>query len=163
MIEVYPGSNGRRACDMVRRFLTGMGFSPMERRLADRTVFEIAFDGPADQGVAQVIEASERFVFHFVFPGYAPAKRRPALGEFIARANWPLIEGRFQLDFDSGALRYAVGIDFTNAELTEPLVRNAILSGMETIEIFAEGLRAVAAGEMDPADAFKASSGARSG
>jgi hypothetical protein len=119
-------------------------------------VYTVTFDGPADQGIAQIVEDGERFVFHFVFPGYVPSDRRPAVAEFVLRANWRLIEGNFQMDFESGALRYATGIDFSGVELEESLVRNAILSGMNAIETFAEGLEAVLGGQLSPAQALTA-------
>jgi hypothetical protein len=150
-------SNGLKALATVRRFLIEMGFSPTEQLFPDRTALLVAFDGPADQGIAQVVEYSERFVFHFVFPGYVPEDRRIKVAEFITRANWRLIEGDFQLDLDTGALRYKVGIDFSNTELTEQLVRNAILSGMNTIEMFTDGLMAVIEGRVEPAEAYRRS------
>ncbi len=149
-------SNGAKATETVRRFLAEMGFSPVERRLIDRTGFLISFDGPANQGVAQVVENGERFIFDFIFPGFVPEERRLRVAEFITRANWRLIEGNFQLDFDTGTVRYKAGIDFTATELTEQLVRNAILSGMNTIEMFAASLAAVIDGQLEPAEAYKA-------
>lgn len=148
--------NSARAVETVRQFLHEMGFSPVERRLVDRTAFLVSFDGPADQGIAQIVDDGERFVFHFVLPGEVPAERRHAVSEFIARANWRLIEGSFQLDFDTGALRYRVGIDFSGTELSEPLIRNAMLTGMEAIETFAVALASVANGQFEPASAYRA-------
>lgn len=157
-MEKQGNLNGRKVVDMVRRFLTEMGLPPEEQRHSDRTVFTVAFDeGPADQGVAQVVENAERFVFHFIFPGYVPIERRPKVAEFIARANWHLIEGNFQLDFETGALRFKVGIDFSSADFSEPFVRNAILDGMETIETYAEGLTSVIKGGMEPKAAYQVS------
>jgi hypothetical protein len=73
--------------------------------------------------------------------------------EFIARANCGLVEGSFELNFDSGAFSYRAGIDFTYNGLTAPLVRNIILSGMENIEDYAAELLEVVAGTMTPAAA----------
>lgn len=147
---------GLRAVAMVRRFLGEMGLSPRESRYPDRTIFEVAFEGPADQGVAQIVEGAERFVFHFILPGHVPVERRPNVSEFIARANWRLIEGGFQLDFDTGAVRFKVGIDFSGTELSEVLVRNAILSSMDAIETYAESLAEVSAGRMEAEPAVRA-------
>jgi len=154
--EANVKPNGQKAIATVRRFLTEMGLSPIEQLLPDRTAFVVAFDGPADQGIAQVEPNGERFAFHFVFSGVVPSEHRARIAEYIARANWRLIEGSFQLDYDSGELRYKVGIDFSNTELSEPLIRNAILSGMEAIEMFAMGFMPVIAGEVEPAEAYRA-------
>ena len=113
--------NGLRAVDAVRNILTRTELNPTEERRSDRVVFHVSLDGPADQGIAQLLVDAERFVVHFIFTGVVPAKRRSKVAEFITRANWGLIEGNFEMDFDSGALRYRVGIDFSATELTEPL------------------------------------------
>ena len=147
--------NGLRAVDAVRNILTRTELNPTEERRSDRVVFHVSLDGPADQGIAQLLVDAERFVVHFIFTGVVPAKRRSKVAEFITRANWGLIEGNFEMDFDSGALRYRVGIDFSATELTEPLVRNAILSGMNNIEPFADALQAVIDGSEEPSAAIK--------
>lgn len=142
------------AAETVKTFLESMNLQPVEHALAGGIAFLVTFDGPADQGIAQIFTDDERFVFHFIFPGYVDVSRRPQVAEFITRANWGLIEGNFEMSFDDGALRYKVGIDFSSTELTEPLVRNAILSGMYAIERHVEGLIAVASGKETPAEAF---------
>ncbi len=147
--------NGLRAVDAVRSILTRTELKPTEEKRNDRVVFHVAFDGPADQGIAQLLIDAERFVIHFIFTGHVPGKQRSKVAEFITRANWGLIEGNFEMDFDSGALRYRVGIDFSATELTEPLVRNAILSGMNNIEPFAEALQSVIDGSKEPSVAIK--------
>ncbi len=146
-------NTGRQAVETVRTFLAEMGMDATEQSLPDGIAFHLALEGPADQGIAQVLEDAERFVFHFIFPGYVPPDRRAKVAEFVTRANWGLIEGNFELNMDTGALRYKVGIDFTYAGLPEPLVRNAMLSGMNNIELFAEALQSVIDGSAEPAAA----------
>lgn len=146
--------NGLQAVATVRRFLTEMEFPFVEQQLANGFAFLVPLDGPAEQGVAQVLSDSERFVFHLIFPGYVAEERRLQVAEFITRINWRLIEGGFQLDFCSGALRYKAGIDFTGTELTTILVRNAILAGIEVIDMVVAALTAVTDGRLDPAAAY---------
>lgn len=142
-----PGAaNGRLAVSSLRRFLAAMGIPASEQATPEGVAFHLDLEGPAEQAIAQVLVEAERFVLHFIFSGYVPPPRRPAMAEFIARANWGSIEGSFELDLDTGALRYRIGLDFTGTPLTDPLLRNALLDGMETVERLAADLVAVAEG-----------------
>jgi hypothetical protein len=132
-----------------------MELAPEELRRPGLIAFLTVLDGPANQGNAQVLLDAERFLFHFIFDGYVEASRRLAVAEFITRVNWGLIEGGFELNFENGAVRYKVGIDFSNVELTEQLVRNAILSAMNNIEPVAVALIDVARNGRAPAEAFR--------
>lgn len=156
MTSSPPTEKGLEAVELVRDYLTKKGLSPEEQPFEHGVVFRVSFDGPADQGIAQVHVDIERFAFVFMFPGAVAAERRPATAEFIARANWGLLEGCFEMNFDTGAFAYRAGIDFTFNGLTAPLLRNIILSGMENIENYAAELLAVVAGEMEPAAAANA-------
>ncbi|CAN5916090.1 hypothetical protein BH11GEM2_BH11GEM2_15510 [soil metagenome] len=147
--------NGLRAANTVREVLERTELEPREARSARGIAYHVTFDGPTDQGIAQILLDAERFVFHFIFTGYVPVNRRLAVAELITRANWGLIEGNFEMSFDTGALKYKVGIDFTGAELTAELVRNAVLSGMNNVEPFAEALQSVIDGTAEPKDAMK--------
>jgi hypothetical protein len=148
-------NNSLKAVETIRTLLTEMDLKPVEESLPSGIALRVTLDGPADEGVAQVLTDAERFVFHFAFPGTVDPSRRGAVADYIARANWALIEGNFELNVETGALRYKVGIDFTHTELTEPLVRNAILSGMNNIELYVAGLEAVRDSTLDPKDAYQ--------
>ena len=63
------------------------------------------------------------------------------------RANYGLIIGAFEMDLDSGALHFRSSVDFTEAILSEPLVRNAIVSAMDVVEHYGDRLMEVMRGE----------------
>jgi hypothetical protein len=67
----------------------------------------------------------------------------------MVRANWGIIDGSFELNLETGAYGYRVGLDFTYNGLTAPLVRNMILSGVNSIENYAAELLEVVAGTME--------------
>jgi len=146
--------NGLRAANTVRGVLESTELEPREERFARGIAYHVALDGPTDRGVAQILLDAERFVFHFIFTGHVPVGRRMAVAELITRANWGLIEGNFEMSFDTGALKYKVGIDFTGTELTAELVRNAVLSGMNNVEPFSQALQSVIGGRIEPKDAM---------
>lgn len=150
MSEAEWTERGIEAIEIVRAFLSEMGMEPQAIPFAAGGAFRVAFDGPADHGFAQIHAGIERFAFVFAFPQTVDVGLRPAVAEFIVRANWGIIDGSFEMDFDSGALAYRVGLDFSFNGLTAPLVRNMILSGMNNIEDYAAELLEVVAGTMEP-------------
>ncbi len=55
-----------------------------------------------------------------------PPVRRPAVAEYVTRANWAAIVGGFDFDFEEGLVRYRTGIDVDDCVLTEQMVNNVI-------------------------------------
>ena len=148
--------NGLRAVEVVRAFLDTMEMNPEEKKIDEGLAFMIDLeDAPTNQAVVQVHVEAERMVLHFIFDGYVEPEKRVSVAEFITRANWGLIEGNFELNFTNGALRYKVGLDFTGNELTELWMRNCMIDGMNTIELFGESLQKVISGELKPDEAYQ--------
>jgi hypothetical protein len=148
--------NGERAVRTLRTFVTGMELQPEEELTDEVAVFRLSLDGPTPKAVARILIAGERFTVHFYFKGQVPEAARTPAAEYITRANYGLVTGNFEMDLETGTLRFKVGIDFSNAELTEPLIRNAMLSAMDNLEAFAGPLVAVLDGTLTPAAAHAA-------
>ena len=51
--------------------------------------------------------------------------------------------GNFELDYDDGQVRFKSCVDFSSTELSETMIRNAILPAMNAIEAFADRLVAI--------------------
>ena len=54
---------------------------------------------------AHAQEEQAQLLFYSVCPVKAPEDMRPAMGEFLTRANYGVAVGTW-LDFDDGAIRY---------------------------------------------------------
>ncbi len=100
-----------------------------------------------------VHEQLDQFVFFSVAPVTAPTERRSAVAEFITRANHGLHIGNFELDYDSGEIRYKTSIDVEGDQLSEALVRQLVMTNVSTMDRYLPGLKEVAA-EVDPAVAI---------
>jgi hypothetical protein len=157
MTADLQNENGLRGLEAVRKFLKTMEMDAEEKDLPSGKALMVELDGPAKQAVLQVNVEAQRFVVNFIFDGYVPAEKRISVAEFITRANWGLIEGNFELNFDDGALRYKVGLDFSSCELTDVWIRNCMLNGMDSIEMFAQSLNEVVVGITDPETANRES------
>ncbi|MFP4414883.1 MAG: hypothetical protein ACLFVV_26025, partial [Coleofasciculus sp.] len=80
----------------------------------------LAFEG--DNGswncYAKAREDEEQFVFYSICPIKVPKTKRRILGEFIARANYGMMIGNFELDFTDGEIRYKTSIDVEGDRLS---------------------------------------------
>jgi|1185.fasta_scaffold32485_2 hypothetical protein len=156
MTNEQPPANGLRAVETMRAFLAGTKeLTSQEVPFDGGVAFHIQLEGPTPEAIARVFADTERFVIQFVFEDRVAPPRRFAVAELITRANFGLAVGNFELDLDSGLLRYKTGIDFSATPLTDLLIRNSLLSPMETIEDFAEAMFKVMDGEMEADEAYR--------
>jgi hypothetical protein len=150
--QAPPGSD---PIEVVRGVLAAANLPVHEQRLDEGVIFRVTFEGPAEQAVVQVHPDIERFAIQFFLPGSVDVEHRARVAEMIARVNWGLLEGAFILDFENGALGFKTGFGFSGAELSPRLVRNSLLTSMETIELFVQELAAVANGHKEPEAAYR--------
>ena len=147
--------NGLKAIETVREFLKKMELEASEETIPEGIAFRMALEGPTDECVVQILDEKERFIAHFNFKGTVPPELRMKVAEFITRANYGLIIGNFELNLNTGTLRYKSSVDFSSTELAEPFIRNAMISAMDNIEVFATPLADVLSGDMEPEDAYQ--------
>lgn len=105
---------------------------------------------------ARANEESELFVFYAVAEVGAPEDRRQAVAEFLTRANYGLLIGNFELDVDDGEVRYKSSVDLEGSPIVAPLIRQCVHSCLMTADRYLPGLRAVAEGGAEPAEAVAA-------
>lgn len=128
---------------------------PFEQ-LEGRPVLRTGFRG--DNGnwrcYAQVREEQEQFIFYSVLDVYVPENRRPAMAEFLTRANYGLIIGNFEMDWNDGEIRYKTSIDVEGSQLSVPLVHRLVYVNVLMMDRYLPGIMQVAFGNIDPAVAI---------
>ncbi len=87
-------------------------------------------------------------------PLRCPAERLPAMCAFIARANLGMMHGCFDLDLDDGELRFRVGADIADQELSYAFTQSMVLYSITTVERFWPSIEAVVQDRMDPVQAM---------
>lgn len=124
--------------------------------LDGRPVLRIGFSGRNGKWTcyAQAREAQEQFVFYSVCPLNAPQDKRQAVAEFITRANYGMIIGNFELDFDDGEIRYKTSIDVEGAALLPSLVKQVVYPNVIIMDRYLPGLMAVIYGGSSPVEAI---------
>lgn len=147
MSSNHGRKNGLRAFGVVREVLHGIGWNPVETEYEGVLKIDFSSDQiPISEALAEVRLDYERFIYYLNFADRAEPKWRGATMEFVTRANFDMITGNFELNLDSGLVRFKSSIDFTSSELSGRLVRNVITSAMDVVEHYAEALVSVLEG-----------------
>lgn len=101
---------------------------------------------------AQARETQEQFVFYSVCPVNATPERLPQVVEFITRANYGMIIGNFELDYNDGEIRYKTSIDVEGAEFPPQLVKQVVYANVVVLDRYFEGLMRVLYADANPAE-----------
>ncbi|WP_322744331.1 YbjN domain-containing protein [Coleofasciculus sp. LEGE 07092] len=103
---------------------------------------------------ARVREHQQQFVFYSICPVKVTKAKRRTLGEFIARANYGMIIGNFELSFDDGEIRYKTSIDIQDSLLSLEAFKQLVYTNVLTVDKYLPGIISVVSGEMSPAEAI---------
>ncbi len=153
-----PGAdhpNSQRALQTLLEFLKEDGWYPQP--LEEKPILRMAFNGKNGElrCYAQIRIELEQFLFYAVAPVKAPEEVRTAVAEYLTRANYGLRIGNFELDYQDGEVRYKSSLDFENATLTSPLIRNAIYPAVQTMDRYLPGLLSIMYGGRTPVEAIQ--------
>lgn len=148
--------NGLQALATVERVLTEIGWEPQRTEIEEVLMVDFEVDDiPISDAQFEVRVDYERFVCRFNFKDrVAPARENDAL-QFLAYTNYDLVIGNFELDLQTGSIRVKSSIDFSGAVLDGRLIRNAIRSGMDVVEHYADLLVEVISGKKDANEAIR--------
>jgi hypothetical protein len=102
---------------------------------------------------AQAREEQAQCVFYSVSPNNVPEDKRPAVAEFLTRANYGLIVGNFEMDWNDGEIRYKTSLDVEGDRLTPALVKQMVYANVLLMDQYLPGLMAVLYGHATPAQA----------
>ena len=75
------------------------------------------------------------------------------MAEFIARANYGIVLGNFEIDFSDGEVRFKTSIDVEGSELTPALIEPVMYANVLTMDEYLPGLLAVSQGTATPEEA----------
>ena len=144
---------GLRAFAAVGEFMEQDGWHP--QAIEENYVYRAYFMGANGQVdcYAQVRIDLEQFLFYVVMPMRAPQQVRPAVAEFLTRANYGLRIGNFEMDYDDGEIRYKSSIDFEGTTLSPVLIRNTMYPGVQTMDRYLPGILSVIYGGKTPEEA----------
>lgn len=142
--------------DAVAEGLTrfGLRFS----QVAGEPRFLLAISGDNAHYVCHLrVDEDRCFVlFYTLCPLVVPEEVRPRMAEFVARANYGLPIGNFELDLRDGEIRFKTSIDVEDAQVTEALLRPVVYANTNTMDRYMPGIVEVLYRDGDPATVVEA-------
>ena len=154
--EAKAQSKSREHLAILGKVLTEIGWEPQPD---DQTAgFYVDFGPPripVSDAFAAIATETEQFVFYINFGPAVPPEQMAEVAHFITLANWGLMIGNFEMDYTDGHVRFKSSVSFRGTELSEALIRNAILSAMNAVERYADALIQMMARGKGAEQAFK--------
>jgi len=154
--ESLINNNGLNALETLEKFLNKIGWDP--QKTEDEETFWVDFvdDNTPIRDAYFIIRVEfERFLSYFNFKDQVNTEYRMEVIEFITRANYSLVIGNFEFDYQESSIRFKSSIDFTGIPLSDNLIRNTIKSAMDTVEQYADVLVDVIYGTKTAIEAIK--------
>lgn len=127
-----------------------------EEREQHRVLIDYASPAGAWSTYAVAFDQSRQVAVYGVLPFAVDAEQRPAIVELITRLNFGQIVGNFEIDLDDGEVRFKTSLDFEDAELTTPLLRQLVRANIAMMEHHLQAFVAVAVGKVSVAAALAA-------
>lgn len=123
---------------------------------SENSVLHFSFQGEYGKWecYAQVREAEQQLVFYSVLPVKAAKKSRHLVAEFLTRANYGLILGNFEMDFNDGEIRYKTSIGVEGSHLDFALIQQVVYSNLSITDKYLPGILQVMNGQKLPATAI---------
>ncbi|MBD2541006.1 YbjN domain-containing protein [Coleofasciculus sp. FACHB-SPT36] len=103
-------------------------------------------------GVLQ--ESPKQFVFYSICPIIVASENRLAMADFLTRANYNLLVGNFEMDFEDGEIRYKTSINFEGSQLDHALLKQLAYINVVMMNQYLPGIIAVLNDNVPPADAI---------
>jgi hypothetical protein len=125
-------------------------------QLNGQSVLRLAFEGKNGKYdcYAQTREKQQQFIFYSICPIKIPKSKRRAVGEFLSRANYGMIIGNFEINFNDGEIRYKTSNNVKKYSLEADTIRQLVYTNVKIIDEYFPGVIAVAKGRMSPEDAI---------
>lgn len=101
----------------------------------------------------RVNEDHEIFVFYTIIPLRVPESQRLEIAELLARINYGLNIGNFEMDMNDGEIRYKTSIDVEGGELAPRMVETLIAVNISTTDRYFPCFTDVMYAGTDPAEA----------
>jgi hypothetical protein len=127
-------------------------------QIAGEPRFMLAITGEHAHYVCHLrVDEDRCFVlFYTLCPLVVPEDARGRMAEFVARANYGLPIGNFELDVRDGEIRFKTSLDIEDAQLTEPLLRPVVYANTHTMDRYMPGVVEVLYRGGDPASVVEA-------
>ena len=103
---------------------------------------------------AKAEEDKDMMLFYSYCPVKVPENKRPLVGDFLTRANYGLLIGNFEMDYNDGEVRYKTSIDVEGDQLSKALVKRLVYDNLAVMDRYLPGVLSVIYGGASPTEAI---------
>jgi hypothetical protein len=143
--------------DAVKTFLQGEQWSYEEH--PGGGALRLRFKGESGEWVVLVQEVGQeggKVVVYSMPANVVPPAARAAAGEAVARLNFGMILGNWEIDYDSGEVRYKTSADFRGEGVGVGAIKHLVYTNVLMVDRYLPALLAVAFGGRAPKEAVEA-------
>lgn len=137
------------------------------RYLANSDSSSIYAEFRGEVGTYRIIAAVDAEIGLFQVFGYSPVRvpagARPAIAETLARANYGLKLGKFELDFHDGELRFQAAQILSDDNLDDNIIGRVMGTTIAMLDMYLPAVLSVIYGNELPEDAIRCVEAGRSG
>ncbi len=119
----------------VINFLNSNNWQYVELQSNQTITFGIAGENGNFKCIADTIKDENRFIFFAIYPTEIPNDKRNVMSELITRLNFGRFLGNFEMNYDSGELRYRVSLYHGTLLPNEDMVREMIFTSIVSMDI----------------------------
>ena len=144
------GSEAGRLMDVVLRFFDEEQWN--FQKIENGSAIRAGFRGERGTWVcyARVDEENRRFLFYSLMGLNIPAQFRGAVAEYLTRVNDVLPLGNFEMDLDSGEVRFRASSETPGGELSVAMMRAMVYAGIRSMDHYFPGVLAVVHSGLSP-------------
>jgi hypothetical protein len=142
--------SGQPFMDVVLRFFQEDQWN--FQKLKDKPVVRAGFRGEHGTWVcfARVDEENRRFLFHAAMGLNIPTQYRAAVAEYLTRVNYGLQIGNFEMNLDTGEVRFRTSIEVPEGPLDISVVRALTYANVRAMDHYFSGVLGVVHGGLSP-------------
>jgi hypothetical protein len=110
----------------------------------------VRFDWRGKNGRWEIVmyEVADRtaLAVYGILPIFTPEEKRTAMAELLARANYGLLLGNFELDFEDGEIRFRTSLDTNGLELPDEMIVPLLRANIAMMDHYLPAILQVAYG-----------------
>lgn len=125
-------------------------------QIGDTPSYSMTFQGQNGRWtcIAQVVEEDRLLIFYSACPAKTPESELMAVAEYLTRANYNLLLGNFEMNFEDGDIRYKTSISIPEHDMGAMTIGKLIYTNVLTMDRHLPSLLAVINGSLSPLEAI---------
>jgi hypothetical protein len=123
---------------------------------AEHETIRMAIEGDDGRWVAYArVLPSRKVVVYSVADIHVPEGRRPAMAELLTRANFGIVVGNFEMDYEDGEVRFKTSLDSGGEVFPAAIFQHLLDANLAHMNKYLPGIMGVGFGDLAPAEAVR--------